>query len=103
MDQPTNTGAIDFTATIHTDNLAYLGWEGEPRAESVHILLEDFHTRYNCIPYSALRHLMRIDLWMGYLTIQQVRMPMILARIVLMVNLLVCPTRGQLLVLMSLA
>jgi len=49
--------AIEFTVTIRTNNLAYLGWEAQLHAESTHLSLEELHTRFNHTPYLALRHL----------------------------------------------
>src|SRR5258708_8147149 len=53
------TGTAEFTATIRANDLAYLDWRVAPRTESVHILMEELHTRLNHLPFSAIRRLIR--------------------------------------------
>ena len=37
------TGMVEFSATIHPDNLAYLDWRVKPHTESACMSLEDLH------------------------------------------------------------
>ncbi len=48
------TGAVEFSATIHPDNLAYLDWRIKPHTESACVSLEDMHMHLNHMPYRAL-------------------------------------------------
>jgi hypothetical protein len=54
-----HTGAIEFTATIHTNNLAYMNWRVAPQIESTNISMEELHVRLNHLPFPAVRQLIR--------------------------------------------
>ena len=49
------TGATEFTATIHSNDLAYLDWRPAPRVESAHVTITELHARLNHLPHSAVR------------------------------------------------
>jgi len=53
------TGTVEFTATIHTNNLAYLDWKVAPRAESINVSMEELHARLNHLPFPAVCQLIR--------------------------------------------
>ena len=53
------TGAVEFTATIRANDLAYLDWRVAPQAESANVSMEELHARLNHLPFPALRHLIR--------------------------------------------
>jgi len=53
------TGAVEFTTTIHTNNLAYLDWKVAPQAESINISMEELHARLNHLPFPAVCQLIR--------------------------------------------
>ena len=53
------TGAVEFSATIRPDNLAYLDWRVKSSIESACVSLDDLHARLNHLPYGALRRLVR--------------------------------------------
>jgi len=53
------TGAMEFTATIQSNDLAYLDWKPIQAVESASVSIEELHARLNHMPHSALRHLVR--------------------------------------------
>jgi len=53
------TGATEFTATICSNDLAYLNWRPAPRVESSHVTIAELHARLNHLPHSAVRLLVR--------------------------------------------
>ena len=54
-----HTGAVEFTATIQANDLAYLDWKVAPQAESLNVSMEELHARLNHLPFPALRHLVQ--------------------------------------------
>ena len=54
-----HTGAVEFTATIRPNDLAYLDWKVASRIESVNISMEELHARLNHLPFRAVRRLVR--------------------------------------------
>jgi len=54
-----HTGAVEFSATIRPNNLAYLDWEVDQQMESACVSLEEMHARLNHMPYQALWQLVR--------------------------------------------
>lgn len=55
------SGATEFTATIHTGDLAYLNWKPQPSVESANVSMAELHSRLNHMPHSAIRQLARSD------------------------------------------
>ena len=53
------TGATEFTATIRSNDLAYLDWGIAPRHEAASVSIEQVHARLNHIPFPAVRQLIR--------------------------------------------
>ena len=53
------TGATEFTATIRSNDLAYLNWKPIQTIESARVSIEELHARLNHMPHSAIRHLIR--------------------------------------------
>jgi hypothetical protein len=53
------TGATEFTATIRSNNLAYLDWKVAPRCEAASVSIEEVHARLNHLPFLAVRRLVR--------------------------------------------
>ena len=53
------TGATEFTATIRSNDLAYLDWRPIQTTESTCVSIEELHARLNHIPHSAIRHLIQ--------------------------------------------
>jgi len=54
-----HTGAIEFTATIRANDLAYLDWKVAPWAESANVSMEELHTCLNHLPFPAVHHLVQ--------------------------------------------
>ena len=54
-----HTSAVEFTATIHGNNLAYVNWSVDAALASAYVTLEELHARLNHTPYPALRDLVR--------------------------------------------
>ena len=57
--QPPPFRATEFTATIRSNDLAYLNWRPAPRVESAHVTIDELHARLNHLPHSAVRLLVR--------------------------------------------
>jgi hypothetical protein len=53
------TGAVEFTATIRANGLAYLDWRVAPRVESVNVSMEELHAHLNHLPFPEVRRLIR--------------------------------------------
>ena len=53
------TGATEFTATIRSNDLAYLDWKPIQAVESASVSIEELHARLNHMPHSAIRHLIQ--------------------------------------------
>jgi transposase InsO family protein len=53
------SGAVEFTATIHPSDLAYLNWKPVHSIESANISMAELHSRLNHMPCSAIRRLVR--------------------------------------------
>jgi len=51
------TGTVEFTTTIHTNNLAYLDWKVAPWAESINVSMEELHACLNHLPFPAVHQL----------------------------------------------
>jgi len=51
------TGAVEFTATIGPDNLAYLDWNLILCFESASVSIADLHTWLNQLPFNSVRQL----------------------------------------------
>ena len=54
-----HTSAVEFTAMIQANDLAYLDWKVAPQAKSVNVSMEELHARLNHLPFPALCHLVR--------------------------------------------
>ena len=52
------TGATEFTATIQSDDLAYLDWVASPSADRASVTISELHSRLNHLPHSAVRRLL---------------------------------------------
>ncbi len=57
------SGATEFTATIHPNNLVYLDWKPVHSVESANISMAELHSWLNHMPCSAIQHLV----WVGTL------------------------------------
>lgn len=55
------TGAVEFTATIKSDDLAYLDWRPTHSVDSASISIVDLHTRLNHMPFPSVRQLVRAN------------------------------------------
>jgi transposase InsO family protein len=53
------TGAVEFTATIQSNDLAYLDWKVAPRCETASVSIEELHAWLNHLPFPAVRQLIR--------------------------------------------
>ena len=53
------TGATEFTATICSNDLAYLDWKPIQTTELAGVSIEELHTRLNHMPHSAIRQLLQ--------------------------------------------
>ena len=51
--------AVEFTATIRNNNLAYLNWKVDDAVESARVTMEQLYARLNHTPYPVLRALIR--------------------------------------------
>src|SRR5258706_233751 len=49
------SGATEFTATITSNDLAYLDWKPAPSIESANVTMSELHARLNHIPCSAIQ------------------------------------------------
>lgn len=53
------TGAVEFTATIGSDDLAYLDWKPILSSESASVSVAEMHARLNHMPFNSVRQLIR--------------------------------------------
>ena len=53
------TGVTEFTATIRSNDLAYLDWRPAPRVESAHVTIAELDAQLNHLPHLAVRLLVR--------------------------------------------
>jgi len=53
------TEATEFTAMIHSNDLAYLNWKPAPAIESANVTIAELHTCLNHLPHLAVRLLVR--------------------------------------------
>ena len=53
------TGATEFTATIGSNDLAYINWKPAPISDHANVTIAELHARLNHLPLSAIRHLLR--------------------------------------------
>ena len=54
-----STGAVEFTATISPDDLAYVDWCPVRSSESVSVSITDLHARLNHLSFNSLQQLIR--------------------------------------------
>ena len=52
-----STGAVEFTATIGPDDLAYVDWCPVRSSESASVSMADLHARLNHLPFNSLQQL----------------------------------------------
>jgi transposase InsO family protein len=61
------TGAVEFTATIRSDDLAYLDWKPVHTIESASVSIANLHACFNHMPYPVIRRLIRSESVTGIL------------------------------------
>jgi hypothetical protein len=65
MEYPTSrwvnrrTGAMEFTATVCSNDLAYLDWKVAPSVESACVSISELHSWLNHMPHSAVQRLVQ--------------------------------------------
>ena len=59
------TGATEFTATIRSNDLAYLNWKPAPQNESANVSIAELHAHLNHLPLPAVRSLVHNNLVIG--------------------------------------
>jgi transposase InsO family protein len=53
------TGAMEFTATICSNDLTYLDWKVAPQCETASVSIEEVQARLNHLPFPVIRRLIR--------------------------------------------
>ena len=55
------SGAMEFTATIHPSDLAFLNWKPVPSVKSANVVsMAKLHSQLNHMPTSAIQHLIQV-------------------------------------------